>query len=135
MSAMEPIYRHIEFCRGAKALWGKIESGRWDWLGVHPDGQFILGSPPASRLMGSLGLRVDRADAVAGEHGIRVQVPNQPEARIEWFATEDQAKEAFAEHVALHNESESPRLVRVQRIERGQLADDDVIVQRPSTYR
>lgn len=40
-----PVYEKIEFCRNAKALWGKIQSGRWDWLGVHPDGKFVVGSP------------------------------------------------------------------------------------------
>jgi hypothetical protein len=42
---VKPVYEKIEFCRNAKTLWGKIQSGRWDWLGVHPNGQFVLGSP------------------------------------------------------------------------------------------
>jgi len=44
----EPIYQRIEFCRSPKTLWGKIENGRYDWLGVHKNGQFVVGSPPVS---------------------------------------------------------------------------------------
>src|SRR5215204_4051057 len=53
---VKPVYEKIEFCRNAKTLWGKLQSGRWGWLGVHPNGQFVLGSPrqgKGSTMMGA----------------------------------------------------------------------------------
>jgi hypothetical protein len=44
---MQPVYRKIEFVSDPERLWGKLKGGRWDWLGVHPEGQFVLGSPAA----------------------------------------------------------------------------------------
>lgn len=42
-----PIYHHIEFVRAPERLWGQIES-KWDWLGIKPDGTFVVGYPKRS---------------------------------------------------------------------------------------
>ena len=42
---MHPVYETISFCTNPETLWRKLEEGRWDWLGVHPKGQYVLGSP------------------------------------------------------------------------------------------
>ena len=42
MTERGPLYQYIEFCRNAETLWHKLQSGRWDWLGRKPDGQFVL---------------------------------------------------------------------------------------------
>jgi hypothetical protein len=135
MSFGEPVYSKIEFCRDPKTLWGKIESGRWDWLGVHPEGQFVLGSPPASRITDNAAVQVDRGGAETGEHGIKVHVPRSKNARVEWFASEREAVSAFQHHVKLQEERDTPFLVRVQRIEQREVVEEQFIVRRPSTYR
>jgi hypothetical protein len=135
MSDAEPRYKKIEFCRSPKSLWGKLESGRWDWLGVHPDGQFVLGSPKAGGISGSGSLEAHRAEAAKGEHGIHTSVPNNPCAHVEWYETEDQAQEAFDRFVAEQGESGSPGIMRIRRIEKRMVVQEDFIVRRPSTYR
>ncbi len=42
-----PRYAHIEFCRNEETLFGKLKSGRWEWLGVHPGA--VRSRKPASR--------------------------------------------------------------------------------------
>lgn len=76
MSKAPSRLRTIEFCRNAKTLWGKIESGRWDWLGVHPDGQFVLGSLARSR--SGLSASIVRAGAEAGRFDVKIPVIGSP---------------------------------------------------------
>jgi hypothetical protein len=42
----QQLYRVIEFCKDPETLWAKIESGHWQWLGIHPSGKYVLGRPP-----------------------------------------------------------------------------------------
>lgn len=68
---MEPIYRRIEFCRNPERLWGKLRSGRYDWLGVKSDGQFVLGSPPVKKGSGLIASGTkDKDGAPTVEHGV-----------------------------------------------------------------
>jgi hypothetical protein len=61
---LEPLYERIEVCRDAETLWGKLNSGGWDWLGVKPDGVFVLGGPPVARTgVGPIGIIVSSAEA------------------------------------------------------------------------
>lgn len=41
----QQLYSVIEFCNDAGTLWGKLASHKWDWLGVHKSGKFVLGRP------------------------------------------------------------------------------------------
>lgn len=70
-----PLYDRIEFCRDPETLWGKLESKRYDWLGVHPKGQFVVGSPPVQRFSGGAGSSLARGGAPEGEHGFRIEGP------------------------------------------------------------
>ena len=73
---VKPVYEKIEFCRNAKALWGKIQSGRWDWVGVHPDGKFVVGSPRQSKgVTMRLATTSTTSGATSGEHGVYVRTP------------------------------------------------------------
>jgi hypothetical protein len=73
-----PLYKKIKFCRKPETLWGKIESGGWDWLGVHPNGQFVLGSPRVRRLELRGTATLTSRDAVEGEHGVGSRAPLSP---------------------------------------------------------
>jgi hypothetical protein len=135
---VEPIYEKIEFCRNAWTLWGKIQSGRWDWLGIHPDGQFVLGSPRQRKgftMMAAPEVVMDSANR--SEHGVRVSTPlGPPRGGASWYRTEQQAREEFRKALNSHgNESKGPELFKVQRIEQGSIAEEELIVRRPPTYR
>jgi hypothetical protein len=134
---VKPVYEKIEFCRNAEALWGKIESGRWDWLGVHPDGKFVVGSPRQGKgfTMGAAPT-IRKGGAKLGEHGVCVRTPLGPGPSKTWCQTEQQACEEFRTTVdSLRDESKGPGLFKVERVEKGFIADEEWIVRRPSTYR
>jgi hypothetical protein len=98
-------YAVIEFCNTAEALWGKIRSGNWDWLGVKEDRNrrrttFVLGRPalPVGELTASV--RGVMMGATEGVNGYRIATP-QSERRGEapsgvWFASFEEAQTAFA---------------------------------------
>jgi len=133
---VKPVYEKIEFCRNAKTLWGKLQSGRWGWLGVHPNGQFVLGSPrqgKGSTMMGAF--TTGRGGAVPGEHGVYVKTPLGPGPSKTWCQTGQQAREEFRTTVdSLRDESKGPGLFKVELIEQGSVVDEELIVRRPPTY-
>jgi hypothetical protein len=132
-----PLYQYIEFCRNPKTLWGKLQEGRWDWLGVHPNGQFVLGRPSRARnglQIPPIGL--ERNDpANEKRHGVKVHRwlgwPDSPPGVL-WFASAEEARTAFAEQVAYLNDPvRSPILARVILIEDGYPSDERFIAQVP----
>jgi hypothetical protein len=132
----EPLYKHIEFVRNAETLWRKIES-KWDWLGVHRKGQFVVGYPKLrGRLTGSASGEVIRPGADSGIHGIRQYVPLGAGPSGEWFATPEQARARFDEIVHYQrDEREGPHLVRVELVESGRVSQEEFVVVNPPTYR
>jgi hypothetical protein len=70
-----PRYKHIEFCTNAETVWRKLQEGRWDWLGVKPDGPFVLGSPPAGGFSETERIVKFADDSLVGQHGVMVQEP------------------------------------------------------------
>lgn len=132
-----PIYKHIEFVDNPERLWGKIESN-WDWLGIKPDGTFVVGTPKRS---GSSGPTVKGAHVVAdnapiGEHGVRVRVPNRGGSNKHWFPTAARAREHYEGVISETIKTDVPGLLmRVELIELGDVIEQSVIVRRESTYR
>lgn len=138
MSEHGPAYEYIEFCRNAKTLWSKLESGRWDWLGVHPKGQYVLGRPRRG------GIRVyapsiinTQPDAKEGQHGIRIQQwTGNPGTKAggAWFKDAEQAKAAFHEKVNYYEAPERKLiLAKITLIEKNTVIDEKFIVQTPSS--
>jgi hypothetical protein len=130
----QPVYEKIEFCRSPKTLWGKLRSKRWDWLGVHPEGQFVLGYPrrrvPSSRAAGT----VRHQGAREGEHGVRVDSPFG-HAGTDWFPTEAEAVAFFEGKLSEGEESsEGPELLKVSRIEGRVPVEEEYVVRKPPTY-
>jgi hypothetical protein len=107
-----PVYNHIEFCRNAETLWGKLKEGRWDWLGVHPDGKYVLGSPrrgvSGTRAHDVLTMR----GATRGRHGIRY-FDAEGAAGATWCATESEARGAFEEGIEVAGTGRPPSSVQV----------------------
>ena len=133
-----PLYQYIEFCRNAETLWRKLQSGKWDWLGRKPDGQFVLGRPSRARNgLLALPLGVVRTDpsAIEGQNGVKVYrwlgSTNSP-ASAQWFTSAEEARTEFEKEVErLHSTEQSPILARVVLMERGQATDERFIAQTP----
>lgn len=137
-----PLYQNIEFCRSTETLWNKLQSGRWDWLGVHTKGQFVLGSPKVRRRE-MTGFQYTALPEGCGpddatEHGVSHQVwtgfvglrPNR-----EWVRERTQAKERYDELLE-HYRKQTPVLVKVWRIEKGRPVESEFIVNvPPPNYR
>ncbi len=131
---MKPIYQHIEFCSDPETLWGKIQSGIWDWLGVKADGRtFVLGRP--KRTGGSGFEAALTVGAPEGQHGVRVHAPLGPSPSARWVKTEQEAKEEFVRQVeSLKAEAEGPVLFKVDRVALGEVVEEEFVVLRPPTY-
>jgi hypothetical protein len=134
VSKAHPIYRTIEFCRNANTLWGKIESGRWDWLGVHPDGKFVLGSPAQARSRVSAAASVVRAGAEAGRFDVKIYTPDGPGPSVESLPTNEAARAAFEAECVRLAEGDRPCLYRVTLVLDGVLTDEEFVVTLPPTY-
>jgi hypothetical protein len=131
-----PLYRRIEFCRNTETLWHKLQSGHWDWLGVHPKGQFVLGSPRLiGRIISSQSLKVNRGDAKEVQHGVRWlewSGATNVEPNSDWLPDEEQARSSFERLVKRYEDGDrSPVLVRVWLIQNRQVVDERFIAQTP----
>lgn len=130
----QPIYKHIEFCRSPKTLWGKLDSGLWEWLGVAPDRRFVLGSPRRSgvlRLSGDAEVGPSGAEALG--HRVRVRSPAGG-STTRWFRTAEEARSSFEQKITGEADG-APRVLLVELFEGGQLRDEEYVVSRGSTYR
>lgn len=134
---MEPLYRRIEFCRNAESLWGKLKSGRYDWLGVHPDGKFVLGSPPVKKgSRASASPTLIKEGAPTGEHGVRIDTLAISGPSATWYPTEAEAQAEFKEQVRrLKDDRNGPGIVRVRLVEQREIVDEEFIVRPIPTYQ
>lgn len=71
---MEPIYQRMDYCSEPKTLWGKLQSGEWDWLGIDRDRNFILGYPRrVGGVTDSLMVVMEKGpDVIPGDHTVRI---------------------------------------------------------------
>jgi hypothetical protein len=131
-----PVYKYIEFCSNAEALWHKLQSGHWDWLGVHPKGQFVLGRP--RRRGGFTGLAIPtltEGGASVGQHGIKIYSwsgqPN-PKPSSRWVSNAEKARARFEEEIERLQDPKLPAvLAKVVLIQNGQATDETFIAQIP----
>jgi hypothetical protein len=89
-----PMYQTVSFCRDEQTLWRKVET-HWDFLGVKPDGQFVVGYPRHGEgFTMRAAATVVKAGATKGQHGVRIYVPRGPGPSADWYATAEQARAA-----------------------------------------
>jgi hypothetical protein len=136
MADSEPLYQYIEFCRNPKTLWGKLQEGRWDWLGVHPKGQFVLGRPRLrGRIIASHSMKVIRHHVEEGQHGVRwLEWSGTPdvEPNTDWLADEQAARDRFDEVVQHYeNPNRTPVLAKVWLIQNTITVEERFIAQTP----
>jgi hypothetical protein len=132
-----PVYKYIEFCSNAEALWHKPQSGHWDWLGRKPNGPFVLGRPrrnPPSEV-GVPTISGSEAGATEGLHGIRMQAwvgqPSKAKSS-RWYTTADTAETAFEQEIAwFEDPARKPVLAKVFLVQDGQVTDERLVVQEP----
>ncbi len=128
-----PRYQHIEFCRNAETLWHKLQSGHWDWLGVHPKGQFVLGRPRQGGLTDAATVKLITGGAKEGQHGVKVHhwsgAPDV-EPVSHWAKDAEQARGKYEETIE-QLESDTVVLARVVLIQDNQVADERFIARTP----
>src|SRR5215216_6739167 len=93
----EPVYESLSFCNSPDALWAKLATGGWDWLGVKPDGRtFVLGAPRrSSGFVAMAAATVTRAGAKPGQFGVRVRVPRFASTSDTWCSSSDAARNEY----------------------------------------
>ena len=112
----------------------KLKEGRWDWLGVHPKGQFVLGSPRRTQGV-SIPTPTVVAEASTGHaHGYWIDSPDSG-AGGQFYDDPDAARAAFADAVrALQEQEGHPAVLRLRLIIDFELAEEEYVVHRPPTY-
>jgi len=135
-ATQRPLYRKIEFCRDPETLWRKIESW-WDWLGVYPDGQFVVGYPKRKAH-----LEIDRPGPIKwpgadGQYRVRVKVPLVAGWYEYWLPTQAEATDKYEEIVALQGKGggqPNATLMRVQELDGDRVLRESLIVARLPNY-
>jgi hypothetical protein len=89
----QQVYPVLEQCRKPEALWAKLATGNYDWLGVRRNGKYVLGRPRLSAVLpeepGSA------PDDARDPHRIESLAPLQQVPRWEAYATADEARDVF----------------------------------------
>ncbi|MCU1667919.1 MAG: hypothetical protein JWP40_846 [Blastococcus sp.] len=89
----QQIYAVLEQCRKPEALWAKLATGNYDWLGVRPNGKYVLGRPRLSVLPPEES--GPAPDDTRDPHRIESLGPLQRIPRWEAYATADEARDVF----------------------------------------
>jgi hypothetical protein len=89
----QQVYAVLEQCRKPEALWAKLSTGNYDWLGVRRNGKYVLGRPRLSAL------RPEEPgpapDDIRDPHRIESLGPLQRIPRWEAYATAEEAQDVF----------------------------------------
>ncbi len=89
----QQLYAVLESVKTPEALWAKLATGNYDWLGVRRNGRYVVGRPRLSP--------VGRDDAgaspnkVQDQHRIEYLSPLAQSPRWEGYATGDEARAAY----------------------------------------
>jgi hypothetical protein len=130
----EPVYERLSFCNSPDALWAKLATGGWDWLGVKPDDRtFVLGAPSRSTgFVAMAAATVTKAGAVPGQFGVRV--PRFASTSDTWCSSADAARDEFERTLESLGEEGKPALFRVELVIDSRVVEEDTLVRTPSTY-
>ncbi len=131
----EPVYEGLSFCNSADALWAKLVTGGWDWLGVKPDGRIlVLGAPRRSSGFVAMAVgTVIEAGAEPGQFGVRVRVPRFASTSDTWCSSADSARDEYDRILGELGEVGKPALFRVELINDRRVVEEETLVRTPST--
>jgi hypothetical protein len=136
MYGTEPVYERLSFCYSPDALWAKLVTGGWDWLGVKPDGRtFVLGAPRrSSGFVAMAAATVTRAGAAPGQFGVRVRMPRFASTSDTWCSNADAARDEYDRTLEALGEAGKPALFRVELVIDRRVVEEESLVRTPSTY-
>ena len=97
--AGQQLYAVLSSCRRPQALWDKLSTGHYDWLGVRSNGRYVLGRPRLTART-STSPAVRREPGADGSHRVEYRGPLDPGPNQEWCTTPDGARSAFERVVA-----------------------------------
>jgi len=127
----QQLYAVIEFCSNPKTLWGKMESGQWDWLGIverKGSRRFVVGRPRVGRVRASAAPTVTDAGA-DGSHRVTVKSPDTPGEAARVCATAEQAAQEFDDWIhRIEQSTEGSALARVRLFTDGRLQREEFVV-------
>lgn len=126
-------YAAIEFCANAETAWAKIESRKYDWLGMKRS-TFVFGRPPASRAIGGSGAMTIGTPGADGtpastNHVIEIRVPGGVGPTRHLHATAEAARADYRETIARLAEPDgSSGLFRVRLVTNAITEDEQLVV-------
>jgi hypothetical protein len=83
----------LESVKNPEALWDKLATGNYDWLGVRRNGRYVVGRPRLSRITAAL---APAPNTVQHVHRIEYRSPLDGTPRWEGYATAEEARDAYA---------------------------------------
>src|SRR4029450_1622109 len=89
----QQLYAVLESIKKPEALWTKLATGNYDWLGVRRNGSYVIGRPRLTPLR-----RADGApppDDEQDPHRIEFVGPLDRRPRWETYPTVDEARDAY----------------------------------------
>jgi len=89
----QQLYAILETCKNPEALWAKLATGNYDWLGVRRNGRYVVGRPRLSPVAPDQDGPVP--DLVTDRYRIECLGPLARTPRWESFPTADEAQEAY----------------------------------------
>ena len=91
--AGQQLYAIVETCRRPEALWAKLSSGHYDWLGVRRNGHYLVGRPRLAAMVE----HGDEPDEVEPLDPHRVEIGGPLDRRVhhEGHPTPEQARAAY----------------------------------------
>jgi hypothetical protein len=89
----QQLYAVVESVKKPEALWARLATGNYDWLGVRRNGRYVVGRPRLSPVLGE-----DEwpcPDPIRDRHRIEYLGPLDRLPRWERFETPEEAREAY----------------------------------------
>ena len=97
--AGQQLYAVLTACKRPQALWDKLSTGHYDWIGVRANGRYVLGRPRLASL--SVGAPVvNRATGADGSHRVEYRGPLDRSPHQEWHVSADDARSGYDRVVA-----------------------------------
>jgi hypothetical protein len=89
----QQLYALLESIKKPEALWEKLATGNYDWLGVRRNGRYVIGRPRLTPLRRDDGS--PPPDDQQHPHRIEFAGPLDSRPRWEGYSTVDEAREAY----------------------------------------
>jgi hypothetical protein len=127
----QQIYAVIEFCNSPETLWRKIQSGKWDWLGVKQTAgrtTFIVGRPRIARMsVQAAGTAIE--SGADGRYRVEVTIPTFSGVSGRHCLTADGARADYREKLArFRSGGEGSGLFRVRLLVDGIVEEEELVV-------